>query len=91
MLEGMFPRVKLERKTAPKKFVAASGEQSRDLGEKTIPLKTHEGIHRTASVVKPVISVQKVVRAGDVVVLNEKNPHIRNTRDGTQIKLHVNN
>ena len=25
MLESMFPRVKLERKTAPKKFVAASG------------------------------------------------------------------
>ena len=37
MLEGMFPRVKLERKTTPKRFLAANGEQVRDLGEKTIP------------------------------------------------------
>ena len=27
MPEAMFPRVKLERKTSPKKFVAANGEQ----------------------------------------------------------------
>ena len=27
MPETMFPRVKLERKTTPKKFVAANGEQ----------------------------------------------------------------
>ena len=29
--------------------------------------------------------------AGNVVVLDEKNPHIRNIRDGTVIKLDVNN
>ena len=34
MLEGMFPRVKLERNISPKIFVAADGEQIRDLGEK---------------------------------------------------------
>ena len=33
----------------------------------------------------------KVVRAGNIVVLDETNPHIRNTRDGTVIKLDVNN
>ena len=70
MLEGMFPRVKLERKTASKKFVAPNGEQTRDFGEKTIPCKTHEGIQRymtprSASVVKLFfISMQKIVRAG---------------------------
>ena len=37
------------------------------------------------------ISMQKVVRAGNIVVLDEKNPHIRNTRDGTVIKRDVNN
>ena len=37
MLETMFPHVKLERKTSSKKFVAANGEQIKDLGEK----KTH--------------------------------------------------
>ena len=28
--------------------------------------------------------------AGNVVVLDEKNPHIRNNRDGTVVKLDVN-
>ena len=40
MPETMFPRVKLERKTTLKKFVAAYGEQI----DKTIPFKTNEGI-----------------------------------------------
>ena len=35
--------------------------------------------------------MQKAVRAGNIVVLDGKNPHIRNTRDGTTIKLDVNN
>ena len=30
------------------------------------------------------------MQAGNVVVLDEKNPHIRNTRDGTVIELDVN-
>ena len=69
MPESMFSRVKLERKTSPKKFVAANGEHIKDLGEKNIPFKTNEGIQRcitfrSASVVKPLISMQKVVRAG---------------------------
>ena len=46
MPETMFPHVKLERKTSPKKFVAANGEQIKDLGEKSIPFKTNEGVQR---------------------------------------------
>ena len=42
MIQGMFLRMRLERKTAPKKFVAATGAQIRDLGEKTIPFMTNE-------------------------------------------------
>ena len=96
MLEGMFPRVKLERKTSPKGFEAANGEQIRDLGDKTSPFKTNEGIQRcitfrSASVVKPLISMQKVVRAGNTVVLDEKKPRIRKTSNGTKIKRDVNN
>ena len=34
---------------------------------------------------------KKVVRAGNIVVLDEKNPHIRNIPEGTVIKLDVNN
>ena len=95
MPEAMFPHVKIERKTPSKKFVAANGEQIKDLGAKRIPFKTNEVVQRcitfrSANVVKPLISMQKVVQAGNTVVLDEKNPHIRNTRDGTVIKLDVN-
>ena len=63
---------------------------------KSIPFKTNEGVQRcitfrSANVVKPLISMQKVVRAGNTVVLDGRNPHIRNTRDGTVIRLDVNN
>ena len=96
MPETMFPHVKLELKTSLKKFVAAIGEQIKDLGQKSIPFKTNEEFQRcttfrSANVVKPLVSMQKVVRAGNVVVLDEKNPHIRNTRDGKVIKMDVNN
>ena len=64
MPEAMFPNVKLERKTQPKKFVAANGDQIRDLCEKNIPFRTNEGVQRcitfrSANVVKPLISMQK--------------------------------
>ena len=90
MLETMFPHGKIERKPSPKKFVAANGEQIKDVGEKNIPFKTNEGVQRcttfrSANVVKP------SVRAGNIVELDEKNPHIRNIRDGTVIKLDANN
>ena len=39
----------------------------------------------------PSCQCKKVVRAGNIFVLDEKNPHIRNTRDGTVIKLDVKN
>ena len=35
--------------------------------------------------------LEEVVQAGNVVVLVDQNPHIRNNRDGTVIKLDVNN
>ena len=87
----MFPRVKLERKMLLKKLVAANGEQIQDFGEKNIPFKTNEGIQRcitfrSANVVKPLISMRKVVRSGNIVVLDEKNPHMRKhaRRNGDQ-------
>ena len=97
MPETMFPHFKIERKTPPKKFVAANGEQIKDLGAKKIPFKTHEGVKRcitfrSANDVNPPNSMQKkVVHAGSTVVLDERNPHIRSTKDGTVIKLDVNN
>ena len=96
MLAEMFPRVTLDRTSTTKKFVAGIGEKIKDLGEKTIPFKSVEGPHRfikfrSPIFVKPLFSIRKVVRAGDVVVLDEKNLHIRNDRDGTVIKLDANN
>ena len=44
----------------------------------------------SANAVKPLISMRKVVQAGNVKVLDEKNPRIRNNRDGIVIKLDVN-
>ena len=44
---------------------------------------------RSASVVNSLISMRTVVQAGNIVVLDEKSPHIRNSRDGTGIKLDV--
>ena len=86
MRAEMFPRAKLDRTSATKKLVAANGERFKDSGEKTIGL--HRCIkYRSASVVKTFISMRKVVRAGNVVVLGEKNPYIRNNPDGTVIKL----
>ena len=46
MPAGMFLRVKLKRKPSPKMFVAANGEQIRDLGEIIIPSKTNKEIQR---------------------------------------------
>ena len=81
VLEGIFPSVKLERKTTPKKLAAANGEQNRDLGEMAVPSTTNQGIHRCGTlrrgnVVKPLISMQKVVRAGNIAVLDARNPHV---------------
>ena len=46
---------------------------------------------RCRSVVRLVISMEIVVRAENIVGLDAKNPHIRNTRHGTVSKLDVNN
>ena len=86
--------MELDRTSTTKKFVAAKREKIKYFGEKAIPFKSVEGVHRcikfrSANVVKPLISVSKIGQAGNVVVLDEKNPHIRNNRDGTVIKLDV--
>ena len=78
-MKAIFPCVKLDRKTAPKTLVAANDEQIEDLGEKTIPFKTNDGIHRftpcrSASVIQLLQSMQKVIRAQNTVVQVGENP-----------------
>ena len=48
MPQTTFPHIKLERKTSPKKFVAANGEQIKDLGEEhSIQDKWSSEVHDT--------------------------------------------
>ena len=70
--------------------------ESKTWVRETIPFKSVEGVRRcvkirSVNVMKPLISTRNVVQASNVVVLDENNPHIRNNRDGTVIKLDVNN
>ena len=93
----MFSRVKLDRTSTTKKFVEAIWKNDQRLGVRKpyrpSPLMECTGASkfRSANVVKPLISMRKVVQAGNVAVLDEKNPHIRNNRNGTVIKQDVNN
>ena len=55
---------------APNQLVAPHGEQIKDLDEKTISLKTHEGIHqcitfRTARVIKPLATHWRSLRGNE--------------------------
>ena len=88
--ETLFPHVNLECKTSPKKFVAANGEQIRDLGEKNIPFKVHN-VQKCECCQKLTFQCRKLSELETFVVQDAKNPHIRNIRDGTVIKLDVNN
>ena len=54
------------------------------MGGKATPVKSVEAVAQVHKIQR------KVVQAGNVVVLDEKHPHIRNNRDGTVIKLDVN-
>ena len=74
MIVTLFLIVKLQHTGAPKTLVATHGERIRDMGGKTVHCKTNEGIrrsikHKSASVVKPLISMRKVVQAGGVETL----------------------
>ena len=86
----MFPRVaNSSARLSPKEFVAASGEQIKDLGEKNYSIQDKRGIFQRfitlrmcEHVAKPVISMQKRSPELETLsVLDEKNPHIRKIRD----------
>ena len=85
LLETMFPQVKLERKTSPKKFVAANGEQIKDLDEKSIPFNTNEGVQRcttfrSANVVKPLTFCTRSSDLETLLCWTEKSAHSKHSR-----------
>ena len=94
MLAGIFPHVKLEHKTAPKEFfwkllVNHSEAWVRRLFHSRHTRKFNRCT--TLSAVKLLISMQKVVRVGNMLVMDDENPLIRSARYGTVIKLDANN
>ena len=66
MPSEMFPRLKMDCTSARKKFVAANGDRIEDMGEKTIPFKAAEGVHR-------VHKIQECKRR-ETLDLNEEGP-----------------
>ena len=86
MPAGMCLHLKLTCSSMEKKFVAANGEKIQDLGEKIL-----SQVHKECKRCEAFVLDEKIVQAGNVVVLDEKNPHIRNLRDGMIIKMDVNN
>ena len=62
------------------------------MGEKRVEVHTEMGHKRrttwqVANVRRPLMSAVKVARAGNVVNLDEQNPHIRNKKTGERIDL----
>ena len=89
---NMMPNVKPKKTGKERKFVTAGGDRIKDEGVKRLKFTTCEKIDRVidfraAKVMKPFISVAKVIKAGNEVVLNKDNPHIKNEKDGSIIKL----
>ena len=92
------PTCQTRAQKSPKRVVAANGEQIRDLGEKDCSFQDTQGNFKDAQHsemrVLSNLSFQCRKLVGpepvNIVVLDEKNPNIRNTRDGTMINLDVN-
>lgn len=92
---GKFPQFDLvpsKMSIAGKGYVSASKHRVRNLGERVVAFKTDENKNKRikfqeADVGKVLISVDKLVEAGNEVNLTKKNPHIKNIRSGEITKL----
>ena len=78
---GMFPTLPLQNTDSGRHYVTASGNRIKDRGEKKVQFTTTTGKRRTikfrsSAVVKPLISVGRLVAAGCQVNLNNSNPHV---------------
>ena len=89
---GMFPDLALHNTNSGRHYVTASGNRIKDQGEKKVPFTTSGGHKRmikfrSAAVVKPLISVGRLVAAGCTVNLNSADPHV--VSKGGQEKIPV--
>ena len=93
---NMFPKIIAKQDRAGKQYVAANGSKIADEGEKLVPAHTSAGKSitvkfRAASVVKPLMSVRRINQAGNVVVLDDKDPYIKCRKTGDITKLRCQN
>ena len=76
-----------EASRAGANFASATGEPIPNMGEMIVPMLTREGSLRSmriqaAPVTKPLASVMKIVKAGHLVVFDEKGSYIMNKTTG---------
>ena len=94
MFTGMLPHIKKrpsERSRTGRHYVAANDIEIRNLGEREVEFKTHEGEKKTilfqdAEVGRCLISVDAINNAGNEVILNRQRPRIV-CKDGKEIRL----
>jgi hypothetical protein len=95
MSRKMFPKMKIEQTEDSKngkEYTAANGGKIRNEGQKIIPFTTVEGQElkmkvQVAEVTRMLISASKVAKAGNIVNLDAKNPHVKNIKTGKVTKL----
>ena len=88
----MFPSLKAKDTSSNRHFVTANGARVKDEGEKNIQFTAAGGAHRNikfrmANVVKPLISIGKIVSNGCSVHLSGSDPHILCSRSGHKIPV----
>jgi hypothetical protein len=95
MSRKMFPKMRIEQTEDSKngkEYTAANGGKIKNEGQKIIPFTTVEGQElkmkvQVAEVTRMLISASKVAKAGNIVNLDAKNPHVKNIKTGKVTKL----
>ena len=95
MPEYLVPHVRTKetaQSRAGKVYRGAGGETIPNQGEKTMTVTTKEGHERRTTwqicpVKRALMSVAKITAAGNVVHLDEEDPHMRHKKSGQKIQL----
>ena len=88
----MFPKVKAIKVGRARRFVAANGTKIVDEGVKRVPFKAGANYRnairfRSANVMKPLIAMKKVVKAGNEVKLTPEEAYIKCLKTGEVVNL----
>ena len=91
---NMLPKILAQRNVGAKQFVAANGAKIKDEGVKVVKFRTKEGVDRriqfvVADVVKPLVSMSKVITAGNRVILKDQQPHLVCNKTGRRTDIYM--